>query len=82
MPEQDVKAGELNKAKEPFVWYSHRVTRRWKWCIQAKAVPFSTADDSGVACVRPEFNFGAAGWARSIRCGIRQRVFWLSATES
>ena len=57
------------------MWYSHRVTRRRKWCVQAKSRSTSSADDSGVACVRPEFDFGAVGSARSVRCRIRQRVF-------
>jgi hypothetical protein len=57
------------------MWYSHRVTRRGSDASRRRAVPLSSADDSGVACVHPEFDFGAAGWARSVRCRIRQRVF-------
>jgi hypothetical protein len=75
MPEQNVKAGELNKAKDVFDVVLPSGDEARSGASKRRAVPLSTVDDSGVACVRPEFDFGAAGSARSIRCGIRQRVF-------
>ena len=76
MPEQDVKAGELNKAKEIFdVVLPLGDKAGGSGASKRRAVPLSTADDSDVACLRPEFDFGPVGRARSIRCGIRQRVF-------
>jgi len=75
MPEQDVKAGELNKAEEvlgvvlPSGDKAAEVVHP-----SGRAVPLSSADDCGVACVRPESDFGAVGSSRSVRCRIRQRV--------